>query len=87
MRGGAAAVLALVAWRLLLSRLVRTAFDPDEYWQGPEVAHRLVFGCVRSVSVHGTRASSMPLRLYSLPRSHSGSAAACSCHVEARSDS
>lgn len=24
--------------------LVQTAFDPDEYWQGPEVAHRIVFG-------------------------------------------
>ena len=27
---------------------IRTAFDPDEYWQAPEVAHRLVFGCATS---------------------------------------
>lgn len=35
-----------IAWRLFMAVFVRTAFDPDEYWQGPEVAHRLVFGCV-----------------------------------------
>lgn len=32
------------AWRVFLAIFVCTSFDPDEYWQGPEVAHRLVFG-------------------------------------------
>lgn len=32
--------------RLLNGLLIRTAFAPDEYWQGPEVAHRMVFGWV-----------------------------------------
>lgn len=36
-----AAVLAFRAWNALF---VRTSFNPDEYWQGPEVAHSLVFG-------------------------------------------
>jgi phosphatidylinositol glycan class B len=36
-----AAVLAFRTWNSLF---VRTSFNPDEYWQGPEVAHRLVFG-------------------------------------------
>lgn len=36
---------ALILWRAWLSIFIRTSFDPDEYWQGPEVAHRLVFGC------------------------------------------
>lgn len=37
-------VLLVACWRVLLAVCVRTSFDPDEYWQGPEVAHRLVFG-------------------------------------------
>jgi len=36
--------LALVLLRILNGFAVQTAFDPDEYWQGPEVAHALVFG-------------------------------------------
>ena len=44
-KASTAVVLGLVAWRLLLAFAIRTAFDPDEYWQAPEVAHRLVFGC------------------------------------------
>jgi GPI mannosyltransferase 3 len=32
------------AVRLLSWWCVRTYFNPDEYWQGPEVAHHLVFG-------------------------------------------
>ena len=35
---------AVVALRLLNAVLVTTQFDPDEWWQAPEVAHRLVFG-------------------------------------------
>eukprot|EP00892_Ulva_mutabilis_P007769 jgi/Ulvmu1/5364/UM022_0158.1 len=35
---------AILLWRFCLSILIRTSFDPDEYWQAPEVAHRLVFG-------------------------------------------
>lgn len=30
--------------RLIHALLLRTSFAPDEYWQGPEVAHRMVFG-------------------------------------------
>ncbi|KAF4319364.1 hypothetical protein BBI17_006618 [Phytophthora kernoviae] len=35
---------AVVVFRLWNSLFVRSSFNPDEYWQGPEVAHRLVFG-------------------------------------------
>jgi len=35
--------LALVAFRVVNAWTVRTYFNPDEYWQGPEVAHKLVF--------------------------------------------
>lgn len=38
------AVYALLMLRLLNALLVRTYFNPDEYWQGPEVAHRVAFG-------------------------------------------
>ncbi|XP_032218088.1 GPI mannosyltransferase 3 isoform X2 [Nematostella vectensis] len=34
----------LLLFRILNAWLVRTWFVPDEYWQGPEVAHRLAFG-------------------------------------------
>ncbi|KAK9824054.1 hypothetical protein WJX72_007382 [[Myrmecia] bisecta] len=33
-----------IGWRLLNALLIRTAFNPDEYWQSLEVAHRLAFG-------------------------------------------
>ena len=36
--------VTLLSLRLANSLIVRTYFSPDEYWQGPEVAHRLVFG-------------------------------------------
>lgn len=36
-----AAVLVFRLWNALF---VRTAFNPDEYWQSTEVAHRMVFG-------------------------------------------
>ena len=36
--------LALVAFRIINSLVVCTYFNPDEYWQGPEVAHKLAFG-------------------------------------------
>ena len=35
---------ACLAVRLLMAAVIRTAFAPDEYWQGPEVAHGMVFG-------------------------------------------
>lgn len=35
---------SLLALRVVGSLLVGTYFNPDEYWQGPEVAHRMVFG-------------------------------------------
>ena len=34
----------LVAFRAVTALCSQTCFIPDEYWQGPEVAHRLVFG-------------------------------------------
>ena len=37
-------VAMIVAFRVLNALCVQTYFVPDEYWQGPEVAHRLVFG-------------------------------------------
>ncbi|KAL2338580.1 hypothetical protein Fmac_013026 [Flemingia macrophylla] len=33
-----------MAFRMLNSVLVQTYFNPDEHWQGPEVAHRIAFG-------------------------------------------
>ena len=36
--------LALVLFRVLDAVSLRTYFNPDEFWQGPEVAHKLVFG-------------------------------------------
>eukprot|EP01104_Vermistella_antarctica_P003346 TRINITY_DN13515_c0_g1_i1.p1 TRINITY_DN13515_c0_g1~~TRINITY_DN13515_c0_g1_i1.p1 ORF type:complete len:762 (+),score=167.97 TRINITY_DN13515_c0_g1_i1:160-2445(+) len=36
--------IALVCFRLINCFLVQTYFNPDEYWQGMEVAHRLAFG-------------------------------------------
>lgn len=35
-------VIALV--RIASVFVVQTYFDPDEFWQAPEVAHRIVFG-------------------------------------------
>lgn len=35
---------ALVCFRVVNALLVRTYFNPDEFWQSTEVAHRLVFG-------------------------------------------
>lgn len=34
----------LVGFRILNALTVRTSFTPDEFWQGPEVAHSLAFG-------------------------------------------
>ncbi len=31
-------------FRLCNALLVRTYFDPDEFWQGPEIAHYMAFG-------------------------------------------
>lgn len=42
--GYPALALALVLVRVLNALSLRTYFNPDEYWQGPEVAHKLVFG-------------------------------------------
>ncbi|ETI44012.1 hypothetical protein F441_11145 [Phytophthora nicotianae CJ01A1] len=36
--------VSVVAFRLWNALFVRTSFNPDEYWQSTEVAHRLVFG-------------------------------------------
>ncbi|KAI9094833.1 Alg9-like mannosyltransferase family-domain-containing protein [Phlyctochytrium arcticum] len=37
-------ILGLFIFRLANAFLVQTYYDPDEYWQGPEVAHYMVFG-------------------------------------------
>jgi phosphatidylinositol glycan class B len=34
----------LCLFRTLNALLVQTYFNPDEYWQGPEVAHHMAFG-------------------------------------------
>lgn len=34
----------LVAFRLCNARVVRTFFNADEFWQGPEIAHKIVYG-------------------------------------------
>ena len=39
--------LKCLVFRVICVLANRTAFAPDEFWQGPEVAHRLVFGLVR----------------------------------------
>ena len=36
--------LLLLAFRLANTLLLRTFFQPDEYWQSQEIAHRMVFG-------------------------------------------
>ncbi|TMW60845.1 hypothetical protein Poli38472_000887 [Pythium oligandrum] len=36
--------LAIALFRVWNALFVRTAFNPDEYWQSTEVAHRMVFG-------------------------------------------
>ena len=43
-RGLVYPALALALFRALDALSLRTYFNPDEYWQGPEVAHKLVFG-------------------------------------------
>lgn len=37
-------VVVVVVLRALDALSLATFFTPDEYWQGPEVAHTLVFG-------------------------------------------
>ena len=44
-RRAMATAALIVSLRLLNAILVTTQLDPDEWWQAPEVAHRLVFGC------------------------------------------
>jgi phosphatidylinositol glycan class B len=39
-----ALALLLALLRALDALSLRTYFNPDEHWQGPEVAHKLVFG-------------------------------------------
>ncbi|XP_068693820.1 GPI mannosyltransferase 3-like isoform X2 [Montipora foliosa] len=34
----------LLVFRILNAFTIKTFFVPDEFWQGPEIAHRLVFG-------------------------------------------
>ena len=34
----------LLIFRIVNAFLIQTFFVPDEFWQGPEVAHRIVFG-------------------------------------------
>jgi len=44
MAGAAAWFPWVLGIRVLNALVVRTYFTPDEYWQGPEVAHHAVFG-------------------------------------------
>lgn len=37
-------IFGLIVYRICNVFLVQTWFVPDEFWQGPEVAHKLVFG-------------------------------------------
>lgn len=39
-----------IVFRIVDAFLVGAYFNPDEYWQSLEVAHRMVFGCARLVS-------------------------------------
>lgn len=41
---GAALWASLVAFRIINALLLRTYFEPDEYWQSVEVAHKHIFG-------------------------------------------
>lgn len=50
--------LLCLAFRMVNSVLVQTYFNPDEHWQGPEVAHRVAFG-YGSINFH----SIFPLNL------------------------
>ena len=34
----------MLCWRVAAALLQQTYFVPDEHWQGPEVAHKMVFG-------------------------------------------
>lgn len=34
----------ILLFRVANSLLVQTQFNPDEFWQGPEIAHKMVFG-------------------------------------------
>ena len=47
----------LVAFRAATALCSQTCFIPDEYWQGPEVAHRLVFGYGRGTKPRPSRLS------------------------------
>ncbi len=44
MRVAATPLRIALAVRILQAIATRTYASPDEYWQGPEVAHRLVWG-------------------------------------------
>lgn len=59
---------AVLVFRLWNALFVRTAFNPDEYWQSTEVAHRMVFGyghlyvlalCVTCVALRCARSHSL----------------------------
>ncbi|KAH7387741.1 hypothetical protein KP509_16G038800 [Ceratopteris richardii] len=42
--GGSKVLMGCIAFRILNALVLQTAFNPDEYWQSVEVAHRIVFG-------------------------------------------
>ena len=37
-------ILCLIIYRLIIGRSIESFFDPDEYWQSMEVAHKITFG-------------------------------------------
>lgn len=51
----------LFCWLLLFRAAnalsLQTSFAPDEFWQSLEVAHKIVFGCVRRTRPRCCRAS------------------------------
>jgi phosphatidylinositol glycan class B len=49
-----------VAFRLLNALLLQTFFNPDEYWQSAEVAHRIVFGYANSTRTKKNFCFSLP---------------------------
>jgi phosphatidylinositol glycan class B len=57
----------LVAFRLVNARVVRTFFNADEFWQGPEIAHKIVYGYG-----HATWEWSARLRGYAHPLLYAG---------------
>lgn len=55
-----------LAFRMLNSLLVQSYFNPDEHWQGPEVAHRIAFGYLSIITLpfHSAESHQIVLSLH-----------------------